>query len=127
MFSLKCEKCDADLIIDEMLTMDEYLKDMNYLVDKNGNLLDSSIQCYIVYVCVRCGHKRKISYKDWEEMFRKKLAKEAMQIRKQKMFKTLNPYIIDPDNGMEFCGQCDGIEDGNCYVDIIKQCSIRKK
>jgi len=57
------------------------------------------------------------------------IAEEAMYIRKQRMFaEDINPYTIDPDNGLDYCGQCDGYDgEGNCLVDIIKQCTIRKK
>ena len=129
MFTIKCEKCGGMVIIDELLTRDEYLKDMNYLVDENGQLLDSAIQQYLMYKCVDCNELYKLTYKEWEKLFRKKLAEEIMYARKAKMFRDeLNPDIIDPDNGFEFCGQCDGNDgEGNCFTDIIKQCTITKK
>lgn len=129
MFSLECDKCANALVIDEKATLDEYMKDMNYLVDDVGNLQENSIQQYLVYRCVFCGEVKKITYKEWEKFIRFKIAKLAMNLRKQKMFaEDINPYIIDPKNGIEYCGQCDGTDgNGNCLVDIIKQCTIRKK
>jgi hypothetical protein len=98
------------------------------LVDSTGKLIEASIQQYLIYTCIKCGKNYKFSYKEWEKRFRMQIAEDAMHVRKAEMFKQLNPYIIDPDNGLEFCGQCDGIDnEGNCYVDIIKQCTIRKK
>ena len=127
MFEIKCERCGSKVIPDEMSTRDEYLKDMSYMVDVNGKLLDSSVQQYLIYMCIKCGESYKLSHKEWEKRFRKKIAEDTMHVRKVEAFKKMNPYIIDPDNGLEFCGQCDGIDkEGHCYVDIIKQCTMRK-
>lgn len=129
MFDLECEKCGNSLQIDEYLTAKEYSKDMNYLVDEIGHLVESTIQKYLIYRCNICGIVYKFTYKEWEELIRIKVAKIAMDLRKQKMFaEDINPMRIDPDNGLEYCGQCDGYDgEGNCLVDIIKQCTIRRK
>lgn len=128
MFAFKCEKCGNKVIVDEMATKDEYMKDMDYLVDENGELLDSAVQQYLIYVCTECGENYKLNHEEWEKKFRKKIAEDTMHVRKAEMFRQLNPYTIDPDNGLEFCGQCDGVDkEGNCYVDIIRQCTMRKK
>jgi len=129
MITFQCEKCGNVLVMNEMRTVDEYMKDMDYLVDELGVLQEASIQQYLVYDCAECQESHKLTYKEWEQSVRMQVAKQAMAMRKQKMFKLdLNPHDIDPDNGLEYCGQCDGFDDeGNCLVDIIKQCTIRKK
>lgn len=128
MFDIECEKCGALLRIDEKATIDSYQRDMDYLVDDVGEIIESSIQDYLVYRCIGCGSTYNFTYKDWESKYRKYIAKEAMEVRKQKMFgEEINVKAIDPDNGIEFCGQCSGYSgDGYCLVDIIKQCTIRK-
>lgn len=129
MFDLECKKCGSSIQIDEYLTAKEYSKDMDYLVDDVGKLVTSTIQKYLIYRCDMCGIIYKFTYKDWEESIRIKAAKMAMSLRKQKMFaEDINPMKIDPDNGLEYCGQCDGYDgEGNCLVDIIKQCTIKRK
>ncbi len=127
MYTLKCDECGNEVMPDEMAKKDKNIKDMNYVVNEDGEFLESAIQQYLIYVCIKCGKKYNLSYKEWEKRFRKKIAEETMHVRKAEAFKQMNPYIINPDNGLEFCGQCDGIEDGNCFVDIIKQCTMRKK
>ena len=51
-----------------------------------------------------------------------------MEVRKQNMFKeVINPQTIKSE-AKEYCGQCNGyFGDGNCLVDVVKQCTIRKK
>jgi hypothetical protein len=129
MLPIVCDKCNGELVLDEALTIEEYMKDMDYFVDELGNIQDSCIQQYMFYVCSFCKTAYKFTYKDWEQRMRLRIAKEAMDLRKQKMFaEDINPYTIDPDNGIDYCGQCDGYDgEGNCLVDIIRQCTIRKK
>jgi len=129
MFTINCKKCDNDLMIDEMATMDEYNKDMNYLVDDIDKIIESTIQQYLIYKCIGCGEVYKYTYKNWEEQIRSRIAKEVMEIRMQQMFaREINPSTIDESNGIEYCGQCGGYGgDGWCLKDIIKQCTIRKK
>jgi len=130
MLTINCEVCGGELIIDEQKTIDEYLKDADYLIDKDsGKLISNSIQQYLIYRCSICNKIYRYTYKEWEAKYREKLAMQVMEIRKQKMFaEDINPQLIDPDNGLEFCGQCSGYAgDGYCLVDIIKQCTIRKR
>ena len=116
-------------MIDEYKTIEEYMKDMDYFVDETGKLQEASIQQYMFYKCSGCGELYKFTYKDWERRMRLRIAQETMDLRKQKMFaEDINPYTVDPDNGLDYCGQCDGYDgEGNCLVDIIRQCTIRKK
>jgi len=129
MFTISCDKCDGDLRINDFLTTEEYMKDSDYFIDELGKLQDDSVQQYLIYKCIQCEELYKFTYKEWEERMRIRTAREVMGLRKQKMFEQdINPYNIDPDNGLEYCGQCDGYdEEGNCLTDIIKQCTIRKK
>jgi len=129
MFNITCDKCSSDLIIDVESTTSNYIKDdWKYAIDSDtGELIDESIQKYLVYKCRKCKSEYRFTYKEWEERYRKEIAMQVMLVRKNYAFKLLNPATIKADNGLEFCGQCPGYaDDGYCLVDIIKQCSIRK-
>jgi len=129
MFNIECENCGNNMTIDLDINIDEYLKEgVDFRLDKDGNVPDIDVPAYIVYYCPLCESKFKYTYEEWEKAFRQKIAKEVLEIRKKKMFKEkINPYTINPDNGIEYCGQCSGyFGDGTCFVDIIKQCTIRK-
>lgn len=128
MFGILCDNCGESLIIDAKATSDAYMKDADYIVDKEKDIVDKSVQQYLIYRCNLCGKTYKFTYKDWEARYRKKIAMDVMEVRKQQMFaRDINPQTIDPDNGLEYCGQCSGYAgDGYCLVDIIKQCTIRK-
>ncbi len=129
MFEIQCDNCGDDLVVDDMATLDEYMKDADYLVDDKGKIVEDSIQQYLIYKCLLCEETYKFTYKEWEAKYRKVVAQMAMEMKKQIMFsKNINPQIINPDNGVEYCGQCSGyVGDGHCLVDVIKQCTIRKE
>ena len=129
MFEIQCDNCGEELTIDDKATIDEYMKDMDYLADDKGKVVEASIQQYLIYSCSLCDKTYNFTYKDWEARYRKVIAQQVMEVRKQQMFSTeIDPQTINPDNGLEYCGQCSGYaEDGNCFVDIIKQCTIRKE
>jgi RNase P subunit RPR2 len=128
MFTILCDKCGSDILIDEKATSDEYMKDADYIVEEEDRIVEKSVQQYLIYKCILCGEIYKFTYKEWEAKYREKIAMDVMELRKQKMFaENINPQTIDPDHGLEYCGQCSGYAgDGNCLVDVIKQCTIRK-
>ena len=128
MFSIKCDNCGEEIFIDGSETFDSYMKNYNYLMDDKGKIVEGSINQYLIYKCPLCNKRYKFTYKDWEKRFREKIAQDVMEARKMEMFsKQINPQTIDPDHGVEFCGQCSGYDGtGYCFVDVIKQCTIRK-
>lgn len=129
MFDIGCDKCGNILLVDRRATTDDYVKTMKYLMrESDGELDEGSVQPYIIYKCPSCNESYKFTYKDWEKRYRLQIANDAMEIRKQQMFKEdIDPYSLNPDNGLEYCGQCSGYAgDGTCLTDIIKQCTIRK-
>ncbi len=129
MFEIQCDECGEELVHDAKETLDSYMKDMDYTVEEEGKIVEESIQQYLVYRCLLCEKLYKFTYKEWEARYRKVVAQQAMEIKKQRMFSEhINPQSIDPDNGLEYCGQCSGYaNDGYCLVDIINQCTIRKE
>jgi len=129
MIDLECDECGSKLVFDVKETIDSYSENMDYILDDMGDIVEKTLQEYLVYKCQDCGEIYKLTYADWELRMRKLIAYRVMEVRKQKMFREeINPQSINPDNGVEKCGQCSGYAgDGWCFVDIIKQCTIRKK
>ena len=128
MFTICCDKCGSELMIDHQATFDEYMKDADYLIDDIEKIAESSLQQYLIYKCGLCGESYKFKYEDWEKRYRKAIAEEVMETRKHDLFKSFNLSTISADNGMSYCGQCSGYDgDGYCLNDIIKQCTIRKR
>jgi len=127
MFEIECDKCNGNLIADELAIGDEYLKDMNYLFDSAEKIVEAAVQQYLIYKCLNCDAVYKFTYKDWEERLRLKIFKDILEVKKQKMFREdINPQLIKSGE-KAYCGECSGyFGDGNCLTDVIKQCTIRK-
>jgi hypothetical protein len=129
MIDIECDNCGNQLYIDDVETANEYGKELSVLLTEDGDLMEDTIPGYLVYKCPACELSYKFSYKDWEKRYRFKIVNQVMEFRKMEMFKTdINPYGVNLDDGIEFCGQCTGYDgEGNCPVGIVRQCTIRKK
>jgi DNA-directed RNA polymerase subunit RPC12/RpoP len=125
---IECDKCAGRVEVDSTKTLDDYVDNLKCIVDRKGKLVEDTILPYLIYKCIKCGKIYKFTYKEWEKRMRIQLSKIAMELRKKKMFGSNTELLsIDPDSGLDYCGQCTGYDgDGNCLVDIIKQCSLRR-
>ena len=127
MYEIKCDKCGEVLFYNYQATIEACLGDSNYLKDTIKDIQERWLSNYLIYSCDFCKKTFKYTIIEVEKKVREGIARDVMSFRKLNMFKKeINPKTIDPDNGLEYCGQCDGVDrKGNCYVDIIKQCTIK--
>lgn len=121
------KECNGYLLIDERSTYENYYKNGEFKFDEDGNIDESSLKKYLIYRCVRCNKKFKLTYEKWFELMRNTIAKMVLEVKRKEMMAQLNTQTISEDNGLSYCGQCTGYSgDGYCLNDIIKQCTIRK-
>lgn len=127
MYTITCEKCRNTLIFDRESTFRNCVEGVSYSTSKVKEIQDRWLSSYLIYSCLSCKAQYKYTFQEVELKVRESVAKDVMNFRKIQMFKTqINPETVNPDNGLEYCGQCDGVDkEGNCYVDIIKQCTIK--
>lgn len=129
MFEIYCDGCGSELEVDSQATFDEYYKEFERLVNSVDTIVEITAPNYLLYKCINCESAYKLTYKEWEERHRTKIAEEVVEFKKQQMFREkINPQTIRPNSGSRFCGQCSGyFGDGNCLNDVIRQCTIRKE
>ena len=129
MYDIKCENCNEQLEFNYDMTLQDYLRRVNILEDDIDLVLGDSVESPLAYVCEGCGSQYRYTYKDVIEKVKLLLKWDIMNIRKANMLKNdINFMSIKPGCGIEYCGQCSGVDGkGNCSVDLIKQCTIRKK
>lgn len=127
LIEIKCDKCKKGRIVfDYDITLNNLLINVDFHNDLIKYIQDKWVSSVLYYKCDNCGNVVEYTFKEIEEKARESVARDVMNIRKQSMFRTINPKTINPDNGLEFCGICDGIDgEGNCYSDIVKQCTIK--
>lgn len=129
MFSIICDKCKSIVLPDERATLESFLQEVDYIKDDLGEICDIAVNNYIIYKCQQCGTTYRYTLPEVEQKFREQIAHEVKIVRKRYVMKHDVPVgTVDPDNGLEFCGRCVGVDDeGNCFTDIIKQCSFRRE
>ena len=127
MYEILCEKCNGTLIVDTELTKNEYMEEPLFNISTSNEIIEATINNYLVYRCINCERYFKYTYKEWEYLFRKKLTKEIMELKKIIAYKQIDPMSIDADKGLLHCGKCSGYDGlGNCFKDLYDQCTIRK-
>lgn len=126
-YAIECEECGGDLVIDEELTISFYYEDQPFKVKETGEIIEETLNKYLVYRCINCEKYFKYTYKEWEQKYREKLEKFVVRSKKIAAFRNLDPKEINQDRGIDFCGFCEGYDRaGNCFKDIIARCDIRK-
>lgn len=128
MFPLICSGCKNYLEFDYQASLEEFLSKVSYTKDSIDKICNVSLETPLMYKCVKCGSKVNYNFREVEEKFKETLCKDIKKYRKIYVFRNvLNPNNINPDNGLTYCGICDGVDDeGNCYVDIYKICPLVK-
>jgi hypothetical protein len=127
---LICPECNqGQLFFDYQATYEDYFRTSNYVTDSKGELLEETIQFYLVYLCEKCGKKLRLTFQEVEEMFRKKIAADVLRV-KNIMYIKENRELEDlrSSSVMIFCGECDGFDgEGNCPDRFFNRCALRTK
>jgi hypothetical protein len=128
MYTIACENCNDPIEFDYDSTLEEYLTRNSLLKGDIDDLLGETIESPLVYVCINCKNIYRYTYKDIIDRIKLLMKWDIMNIRKANMLKKdISFELIKPGCGIEYCGQCSGVDGkGNCSVDLIKQCTIRK-
>jgi hypothetical protein len=127
MLEFDCDKCSGPTTINDLLTIKAYNDVMKYEVTHTGEIVSKEIPVFLYYECISCGETYRFGFKEVEGRIRKAMAAQAIKLKNTELRAQINPYNIDPDNGIESCGICEGVDgEGNCFVDYVKQCPIRK-
>ena len=124
MFIISCDYCNSQLDMDYTSSLEEYLHNVDYVKDDIEHIAKTALQTPLLYKCIRCSKVFKYTWKDLELKLRQAVFKDVKRYRKIYVFKNfVNLAVINPDNGLTFCGICDGADNaGNCYKDIINIC-----
>jgi DNA-directed RNA polymerase subunit RPC12/RpoP len=124
MFEITCEECSSPITMDYQASLEDYLYKVNYVTNDITYITDTAIKTHMIYKCYGCGKVFKYTLEDIELKTRQSIHKDVRKYRKIYVFRNiLNPANVDPDNGLLFCGICDGVDNlGNCYTDIVNIC-----
>lgn len=132
MIKFECDKCGTILHEATYETMLEYDVELSYILDENGNFSLDSLPAYIIFKCPFCYYSVKVNINDILKPFLEVVLSRLSRFRIQKCLSSikennkLNPDA--EDNGISFCGMCQGFLDGDgyCYNDVIDKCIVRR-
>jgi hypothetical protein len=130
MLIVACPKClKGKLVFDPSATYNDYYKTENYVVDKHGELVEETVQNYLVYSCDRCESEFKYTHQELDEMIRKQMAQKVIRMKNLRYIKeNVEPADLKNSNIIIFCGECDGFDGkGNCPDRFFNRCEIRTK
>ena len=130
MLIIACSKCGrGKLIFDPSETYNNYYRTEAYLTDKHGEIVEETIQNYLIYKCEVCSSVFKLTYQEIDEMIRKKMAEKVIRIKNLRYIKeNVEPADLKSSNIMIFCGECEGFDSkGNCPDRFFNRCELRKK
>lgn len=129
MFDILCKTCSSVLFFDKVKTVDNYVQEVDYVKNTLEDLESSFKYLELMYFCPNCNKNILMSFDDVFNCLTKNLLDDIKNYRKLYAFRNVaSKYSINPDNGLEFCGSCSGVDnEGNCYKDVIKYCPFRNK
>jgi hypothetical protein len=124
MFPILCDICKKTLDFNYTETLENYLPKVDYINNSLDYVCSAALAMTLMYDCVYCDKKFKYSFEDLNNKLRESVVNDVKKYRKIYVFKNiLTPTLINPDNGIDYCGLCDGADNlGNCYIDVIKIC-----
>jgi len=125
---LVCKKCGELMYESALATTFAYHDELDIIMTNDGKLDIDSAPKYMVYSCVKCKSTHKVYFEDYFRA-RQELALTTLgKMRSDTCITSLdNSITYSEDSGVEFCGICPGIFDGDgvCTMDVIKNCTIR--
>lgn len=127
MLDLLCDSCGRPLDIKYNSTIETFISKVDYLKDDLDFIKDTARNISIDYFCPFCEIKYSYFLDDVITKFVDRIVYDVKNFRKIHIYKNyINPTIVNPDNGLLFCGKCLGTDNfGNCYLDIYKQCPLK--
>jgi len=120
---LVCPVCEeGDLSYDHGATFKAF-NDIFELEDVVG-IVDGVIEQFLVFNCLNCGTKVRLTYKEIEKMLRKDITKRILTLKASgeldRGLTVRNRYYI-------YCGMCSGFDGrGSCPKVVYDNCNLKK-
>ena len=128
--TMECPKCfRGRIFFNYYKTYNEYFRASNYLSNHKGEVLEDTIQLFLVYNCHTCGREFNLTFEEVERSLRKEIAKQVYEYKAAQYIKCeIQPKDITNNNVMILCGECKGFDgEGRCPDSFYERCILRKK
>jgi len=122
---IKCEVCSGDLHFDYNSTTSDYQILMSVTNINVYDKIEEIIGKYLSYKCYNCGHIHRYTYKDIENIVRKKITERVLLHMVKDQVPDIKNIVIE--KFFIYCGKCQGIDGtGRCTKSVFNNCSIKR-
>jgi len=109
----------------QQMTYDAYSLPDTFVLDDIDKITDGIIGEYLVYICRKCGSVERYTYKELEQLERKRISKTIIDsIARGEMVKAAP---LRKSKVLIYCGKCNGLDGkGSCLIETFKECKIKR-
>jgi len=125
--SLKCDFCEVGMIYyDPSETLNSYFVPETFALSEIGNIIDKTINEYLVFKCGMCGGIEKYTFKDIEKKVRESMYEQVINTLAIKELRSSGALNL-VDKTLVFCDKCKGFDGkGSCPVRIFNECKLKR-
>ena len=125
--NLECDFCEHGLLkYSPAETFEAYFSPESFSLEKIGDIIDETINEYLVFECSVCKAVVKYTYKDVEKKIRKNMYDKIIFALAMKDFKD-SGAIGFTNRTLVYCGKCQGFDaKGSCPIKIFNKCKLKK-
>lgn len=125
--NLTCDFCEGGRIYyDPPETFESYFIPETFILSEIKDIIDKTINEYLVFKCPICGSIKKYTFKDIEKKVRETMYSTLINmiaIKELRSSKALN--LIDKT--LIYCGKCPGLDGkGACPVRVFEECKLKR-
>jgi len=125
--SLGCDFCtNGKLYYDPSETFDAYFIPETFVSSNIGELIDKTINEYIVLKCTVCKSVVKYTFRDIEKRVRENMYDTVIKMVSVKELRNSGALNLI-DKTLIYCGKCQGFDGkGACPVRIFDDCKLKR-
>jgi hypothetical protein len=124
--NLSCDFCKEGLLyLDKPGTLNSYFVPETFALSEISELIDKTINEYLLFKCRNCGNSIKYTYKDIEKKIRERLYKDLISMVSIKELKSHDLNFVK--KVFVYCGKCRGFDGkGSCPIKIYENCKLKR-
>jgi len=125
--NLNCDLCEMGrLYYDPSDTFNSYFVPETFALSEIGEIIDKTINEYLVFKCASCGSAKKYTFRDIEKKVREGMYKQIITSLAIKELRDAGA-ISFVDKTFIYCGKCGGFDGkGSCPARIFDDCKLKR-
>lgn len=124
--NLRCDLCEeGTMFFDPSSTMESYFVPETFVMSEIDEVIDKTINEYLVFRCRKCRTLVKYTFKDIEKKVRDVLYKNLISMVSMQELKNSNLGLVK--KVLVYCGKCQGFDGkGSCPIKIYEGCKLKR-